>query len=364
MSVKSYKPEQNKWLIDIRLGRKKRYREVFQGSYEEALVYEEKLKLYLTNKSKGFTKSISEIAYEYLEHVRIHQSEKTFKDKQRMLMKNLLPFFGSFSFDIVDQKMIDSYKMIRLRELKEKNIKGYRAINLELLCLSNLSRFAFERGYTDKIITNIKKLPYRRKIPEPLSYEEAVKFLESAKAEPFYYALLLCLYHAGMRKNEVFNLQWKDILFEHGLIRISKAKGSKERFVPLNETLRQALLNWRECSKNVAPHTLVFPSPVTGKPLVDIRRAIKRISKRAGLSIKIHPHQLRHSFATHLLEKGIDIRAIQALLGHEEITTTTIYTKVALPILRDAVKRLEMDLEGGQQVDNEAQVRDLKKLEK
>lgn len=352
MSVRPYKPEQNKWLIDIRLGRKRRYREVFQGSHEEALVYEEKLKQYLTNKSKGYTKIITEIAHEYLEYVKIHQSEKTFKDKQRMLVKNLLPFFGSFTFDIIDQKMIDSYKIMRLNELKDKNIKGYRAVNLELLCLSNLNRFAFERGYTDKVFNHIQKLPYRRKIPEPLSYEAAIKFLESAKSEPFYHALFICLYHAGMRKNEVFNLKWKDVLFEHGLIRISKAKGNKERFVPLNNTLREALLHWRACNQNLNLDSLVFPSPATGGPLVDIRKAIKRIARRAGLDIRIHPHQLRHSFATHLLERGIDIRAIQALLGHEQITTTTIYTKVALPVLKDAVKRLEMSSKGGQHVDN------------
>lgn len=273
-----------------------------------------------------------------------------------MLIRNILPFFGSFSFGIINQKVIDAYKIKRLRELKEKNIQGYRTINLELLCLSNMCRFAFERGYTDKLINNIPMLPYKRKIPEPLSFEKTLRFLEAAKDEPFYHALFLCLYHAGMRKNEVFNLRWKDIMFEYRLIRVSKAKGNKERFIPINRILMESLLVWRENAKNIMPESLVFPSPVTGKQLVNLRRAIKRIAKRAGLGDSIRPHQLRHSFATHLLERGIDIRAIQALLGHEQITTTTIYTKVALPILREAVEALGNETGGDQYLGNTGKI--------
>ncbi len=151
-----------------------------------------------------------------------------------------------------------------------------------------------------------------------------------------------------MRKNEVFNLRWIDIFFEYNLIRVTKGKGNKERFIPMSSHLKQALVTLKRIKTDANP--LVFPSPVTGKPLTDIRKAIKRIAKKAGINRPIKPHQLRHTFATHLLEQGIDIRAIQALLGHEQITTTMIYTKVALPVLQNAIHVLEAIC--GQQVDN------------
>ena len=346
MAVRPYK--EGRWLIDITVGRRFRHREVFEGSYEEAVIYEEELKKHLKT-SKTITKTVSDIAVEYLEHVRIHQSEKTFRDKRRILLKHILPFFGNFTFDLITPRLIDAFKLKRIKELKDRGIQGYRELNLELMTLSNMSRWAVEFGYASQSLKDIKKLPYRRKLPQPLELQTALKFFESAKEEPFYYALLLCLYHAGMRKNEAFHLRWGDILWQYNIIRVVKAKGGRERYIPLSNTLRNAL---EGLYRGQSSQELVFPSPVTGGVLKDIRRAIRRIASRAGINQRIHPHQLRHTFATHLLERGIDIRAIQALLGHADISTTQIYTKVALPMLQQAIKVLEAN--GCRQyVDNE-----------
>ena len=251
----------------------------------------------------------------------------------------IVPFFGKFSFDMITPKLIDAYKLKRLRELQAKGVKGTRAINVELNVLSSMSKFAVERGYISEPL-KIKRLPHRYKLPEPLDLQSTLKFLEAAKEKPFYYALFLCLYYGGMRKNEVFNLTWNDIFFEWNLIRIKKGKMNKERYVPMAQILKDALLALKASTQNTKTN-LVFPSPQTGKPLTDIRKAIQRIAKKAGIERKITPHQLRHSFATHLLEAGVDLRTIQALLGHEDIKTTQIYTKVALPALYRAIQILE-----------------------
>jgi integrase/recombinase XerD len=264
--------------------------------------------------------------------------KKPSKKKKRIIQSLIVPFFGKFSFDMVTSRLIDAYKLKRIKELQAKGVKGTRAINVELNVLSSMSKFAVERGYITETL-KIKRLPHRYKLPEPLDLQSTLKFLEAVKEKPFYYALFLCLYYAGMRKNEVLNLTWDDILFEWNLIRIRKAKMNKERFVPMAQILKDALLALKASRQNI--ETLVFPSPRTGKPLVDIRKAIQRIAKKAGIERKITPHQLRHSFATHLLEAGVDLRTIQALLGHEDIKTTQIYTKVALPVLYRAIQILE-----------------------
>jgi len=76
-----------------------------------------------------------------------------------------------------------------------------------------MSKFAFERGYTSEPLRNIKRLPHRYNLPKPLDIETALRFINTAKEESFYYCLFLCLYHAGLRKNEAFNLKWSDIYF-------------------------------------------------------------------------------------------------------------------------------------------------------
>ncbi len=106
----------------------------------------------------------------------------------------------------------------------------------------------------------------------------------------------------------------------------------------------------------------MFPSPKTKNTLADIRRPIERAKKKAGITRNIHPHQLRHSFATHLLEEGNDIRFIQNLLGHEDISTTQIYTKVAMPALRNVVSTLERTMGGGHYVDTFSPVSKKKKI--
>ncbi len=335
MAVRPYKGLPDRWIIDVTVGRKYRHREVFNGTYEEAVIYEEALKQHLSIKNQQIIyKTINEIYSEYMEYVRLHQSKSTYKTK-KYCIKNIVSFFGEYSFDMITPQLIDAYKVKRLKELKGKNLDGNRAINMELMFLSNMSRFAYERKYAESYLKEIKKLPYRPRLPEPLEQEDVLRFLEEAKKNPVCYALVLCLYHAGMRKSEALNLKWSDIYFDYGFIKITKSKGNKDRFIPLTNEFREALL---ALPRNAE---YVFVNEKTGKLLTNVDRITRRIAQKAGINRKVKPHQLRHTFATHLLEKGIDLRVIQALLGHEDISTTTIYTKVNLIKLKEAIDALE-----------------------
>lgn len=320
----------NKWVIDIYLGKGERVRKDFEGTREEAYLYEAQLKQHLGKTTN--TRTINGMAEEYLADVRLHQSPKTYKDKKHMLFSAIIPHLGNMKLDFITPAILTAYKQGRLSEPTKQKKPIHRQINLELYCLSSMVEWGHPLGYCSIEKLPIKTLPYKRPIPQVLSLQETWGFLKAC--EPFYQAYFLCLYLAGLRSNEAKNMVWPDINFHRGTIHI-KGKGGKERFVPISNTLRMALFAIKE------DNGYVFPSKRTGKPITDVRKAIQRACKAAGITAKVRPHLLRHTFATHLLEAGQDIRYIQALLGHAEIGTTQIYTHVAQPKLAGVVDKLE-----------------------
>ncbi len=301
------------------------------GLTEADIYYELELRKQL-GKPVRSTETVAGLIEPYLEWVRLHQAEKTYRDKKKMLFAHLLGFFGNMYPDFIDRSLVDAYKQKRIAEIQlVGRYEGKRAVNLEVLCLQALIKWAHEHGLCSEPPVRTRQLPYRRPLPQPLTYAETRAFIDAC--EPFYRALMLCLYHAGLRKHEAFKLMDTDLYFEAGLVRVA-GKGDRERYVPMSAMLKDALLS-------VVRPGLVFPSPRTGRVLVDVRRAIERAKKKSGLTRRIYPHLLRHSFATHLLEAGNDIRSIQVLMGHQEITTTQIYTQVAMPHLKHVIASLE-----------------------
>jgi len=152
-------------------------------------------------------------------------------------------------------------------------------------------------------------------------------------------ALLEILYATGMRVSELLNLRIQDVNPQAGFVLV-RGKGDKERMVPLGEKAADAVTIYQRDGR---PHLgqatatdLLFPGRRPGRPLT--RQAfwknLRRLALAAGIEGQLSPHTLRHSFATHLLEHGADLRAVQALLGHADITTTQIYTHVSRERLR------------------------------
>lgn len=321
---------EGKYLLDISLGRKKRHKYIHYGTEEEAqIAYRDYLQQFGKPVKNHIT--IAGMVDEYLDFCRMHQRPKTLHDKKKMLFGNLIGYFGNIMPDRISINIIDAYKKKRLNEAG-RDI--YRAINLEILCLQSMVKWAQERGYCNETLTKSRPLPYKRPLPSPVSKEDLDRFIEVAN--PFYKAFFLCLYHAGMRYNEVRTLTWDKVNLQDGSIRVY-GKGGKTRYVPMSDRLRNALQGLAE-TKN--KQGLIFQSAVTGKEIVDIRRAIKKCKELSGITSHITPHKLRHSFATHLLTNGNDLRTIQQLLGHAEITTTTIYAQVVNPLMEKAVRGL------------------------
>ena len=179
-----------------------------------------------------------------------------------------------------------------------------------------------------------------RKLPIVLDQEEVVRLLEAANG-PKYKAALGLAYGAGLRVSEVSNLKVSDIDSTRMLLRIEQGKGQKDRNAMLSPRLVILLRAWWQVERS---RTWLFPGRDPLQPLTtkSIYRAVQDAAAAAQITKRISPHTLRHSFATHLLEQGVDIRVIQVLLGHATLDTTARYAHVAAKVLRDVTSPLDL----------------------
>ena len=203
----------------------------------------------------------------------------------------------------------------------------------------------------EQVITNdpselLEQPKLGRKLPEVLDIEEIdalISAVDVSKAEGHRNrAILETLYSCGIRVSELVNLKLSDLFFEEGFIRVI-GKGNKERLVPVSEKVEKELSFYLEHQRkhmNIlkGDENIVFLNR-RGQRLtrVMIFTIIRQLAQAIGLKKSISPHTFRHSFATHLLEGGANLRAIQEMLGHESITTTEIYTHMDQRFLRDAI---------------------------
>ena len=178
-----------------------------------------------------------------------------------------------------------------------------------------------------------------RKAPVVLSQEEVARLLEAASGVK-YKAALGVAYGAGLRASEVVALKVTDIDSQRMTLRVEQGKGQKDRYVMLSPRLLELLRDWWRAAR---PRTWLFPgqNPVNPMTPRQLNRACHAAARLAGISKRVSPHTLRHSFATHLLEQDVDIRVIQTLLGHAKLDTTALYTRVAVNTLRDVTSPLE-----------------------
>ena len=188
---------------------------------------------------------------------------------------------------------------------------------------------------SDDVSEFIERPKLRKALPKTLSVEDVDKLLDIPLNTPFDYrnkAMLELLYGTGLRVSELVNIELTDIDFSNCLIRIM-GKGSKEREIPLGEysiyylqeylKVRDEMLKGKSCDK------LFLNNHGSGMTRQGFFKNLKALLKEKGLNPEVSPHTLRHSFATHLINHGADLRSIQERLGHSDISTTKIYTRVS-----------------------------------
>ena len=256
-------------------------------------------------------------------------------------LREFYVFLGEASVENVDVICLRKY----LALLKGNNLSK-RTVARRMAALRTFFRFLTREGYLKKNPTGLLKSPkLEKKLPMILDENEVSRLIESpgedatGKRDK---AILETLYSTGMRVSELVRLNLEGVDFIGGVCRVL-GKGGKERLCPIGDralrSIRQYLGLRKNSGKKETQALFLNHSPnQEGSRLTDrsVRRIIDRYIERTCRRENISPHTLRHSFATHLLNRGADLRAVQELLGHENLSTTQIYTHVSTQRLKEA----------------------------
>ncbi len=189
------------------------------------------------------------------------------------------------------------------------------------------------------------RLRYSRKLPAVLSPDEAARLIAATTCLK-HRAALSVAYGAGLRVAEVASLKVGDIDSKRMLIVVERGKGGRSRHALLSPDLLALLRAWWQEGRRqgvMLPAGCLFPGQDPAKPITtrQLSRVVEAAAIAAGLTKNVSPHTLRHSFATHLLEDGVDIRVIQVLLGHAKLDNTALYTRVATRVVRTVISPLD-----------------------
>jgi site-specific recombinase XerD len=202
--------------------------------------------------------------------------------------------------------------------------------------------FVYRRTLGRPELVSFIKLPKSRLVlPTVLSLEQVGALLRALR-KPVYQAIAMVMYGAGLRISEALTLQVTDIDGARGVIRVRRGKGNKPREAKLSQSLYAWLRRYWDEQRPALP--FLFATRTTGKPpsMQTVRKALALAAKQAWIPKRVTPHVLRHSFATHLLEHGTDVRVVGALLGHASLSSTARYARVTEKLVRETPSPLDL----------------------
>ena len=282
---------------------------------------------------------IKELINKFIEYLIIDKkySENTIKSYNNDL-KKFNNYFNNKSINKIEESSIKNY----IKYLKQEN-NDNRTISHNISTLKSFYKFLL----IEKIIKNnpmeyIEQPKLKKTLPKTLTTEEIDKLLDIKLKDAFSYrnkAMLELMYSSGLRVSELINVSIHDIDTSNCIIRIM-GKGSKERIVPIGDyAIKYIEIYIREYREKLTKRELndyLFLNN-HGKKMTrqGFFKILKQLAKEKGIKTDFSPHTLRHSFATHLLNGGADLRSIQEMLGHESISTTQIYTHVSKEKLKE-----------------------------
>jgi integrase/recombinase XerC len=254
-------------------------------------------------------------------------------------LEQLSAFLGDKELSAVDHQTLRRF----IAQLMQDEVKK-ASIARKLSAIRSFFRYLNRAGLLQNNPARLVATPRREKrLPSVLTADDALRLIESPDARrPEDHrtalrdrAVLETLYSTGIRASELIGMNREDIDRHGSLVRI-RGKGRKERIVPIGNKAREAIDAYLTYPSRIAETTAVFIGP-SGKRLTarTVQRILENHRKQLGLQQKASPHTLRHSYATHMMESGADLRAIQELLGHASLSTTQRYTHVNLDSLME-----------------------------
>ncbi len=280
------------------------------------------------------------LIFDFIAHLRNARNLSPHTERSYLSdLEQLADFLGPLPLEQVDHQALRRY----LAHLLQHNTKK-SSIARKLSAIRSFFRYLNREGIIKTNPARLVSTPRREKrLPAVLTPDDAQRLLEAPgglhkdDGEDILRdsAVLETLYSTGIRASELAGINRDDLSRHDRLLRI-RGKGKKERIVPIGRTALNALDAYLERKKKGAENPAVFTGP-SGKRLTvrTVQRILEKYRKKTGLQKKASPHTLRHSFATHLLESGADLRVIQELLGHASLSTTQRYTHLNLDSLMD-----------------------------
>ena len=249
-----------------------------------------------------------DFAREYLEYSKVNK--KSWKSDQ-VSLNRLVPFFGHLRLSKITPRFIEEYKQKRINEVKSASV------NRELACLKFMFTLAKKWKLVDENPVKEVKLFREQKIVMQILNKEEIDRLIECSADHLKKIIILAL-NTGMRRGEIFKLQWKEIDFIDNFIFIYMTKSGITRKIPMNNVVRETLKNIKRESE------FVFYNPKTKDHIKDVKTAFKAACRRAKIN-DLRFHDLRHTAATYMVTGGVDLVTVAEILGHADIKMTMRY---------------------------------------
>ena len=280
-------------------------------------------------------KIVKEVPQAYITKLKIRRySENTIRT-YHTLFRDFINYFAETDPALITEEQIREY----MDYLVNKRKVSYSTQNQAI----NAIKFFYEKVLSQqKNKYWIDRPRKRRRLPEVISEEDVIHMLKSTKNLK-HACIIGLLYSAGLRRGEVINLKKGDLDLERKIIYVKAGKGRKDRTTILSDRLANGLIKY---IKEYSPKYWFFESPTKQQYSgTSILQVVKQAAKKAGIAKTVTPHTLRHSFATHLMERGTDTRYLKDLLGHNSIKSTEIYTHVSKQSLHKIKSPLDQILD-------------------